>query len=249
MLEFLLATNQSFTPSLRHLDIRADYLDGFDWDERGGSYYSDGIRKVLRRCAKELERLYIWTDGVLPAPGNVLSLPSLIEYVGPHDFLYGLSMTNTVRTIWVPAPLESPSSLTQRLSDCFGGTMSGLSLKHLSVLQWHASDVTIEGLFTLFPRLEDLSIQLVSQISKADLLALKAPIGRLRCLRGISIVAVTGHILSLDYMEAIAETWRSVCRTICYVRLDPRTKLVWKDGPDVWEYVEQGYDVHNLLFF
>ncbi|KAJ8090781.1 hypothetical protein PM082_024962 [Marasmius tenuissimus] len=234
LVDCFLSTGWLLTPSLINLDVCAGYLDRFDWNNKQKLYYTEGICKVLQCCSTTLQHLHLWTDDTLPVAAQILELPSLVEYIGPQDFLHGLRMTSVVWTIWVPAPIGN-SSVPWSLTQCFERQLGGVNLRHLSVLQWSKSDISVKVLFSLFSRLEEILMEPTSPVSKSRLLALKGPIAKLRHLRSVSILHVSKkHSLSLEEKEAVAKTWRKVHSTLRYVRLDWWTKLVWKEGVDVW---------------
>ncbi|KAL0062092.1 hypothetical protein AAF712_011019 [Marasmius tenuissimus] len=104
LLDALFVTKRALSPSLLALHVREGFMHCPEWDLVARVYYADAICNALSKCSATLEKLSLWTNGRVGLANEELYLPSLTEYVGPHDFLQGIKFLPSIRTIWVPTP-------------------------------------------------------------------------------------------------------------------------------------------------
>ncbi|KAL0576674.1 hypothetical protein V5O48_005301 [Marasmius crinis-equi] len=160
------AMNHSFSESLVSLDVCDPTFQLTD-DEIWQEDWCNFIRRSLKRCAPTLKYLRIWTTAHPPDRVPALQLPSLVEYIGPHEILVSLKLSSAITTIWVPASVVRCSSVF-KLSERLDEHLQHTNLRVLSVLRWSVSDTSIESIFRLFPGLEEVSVQPSSPLSKVS---------------------------------------------------------------------------------
>ncbi|KAL0576761.1 hypothetical protein V5O48_005226 [Marasmius crinis-equi] len=226
-------TRYSFSESLIYLDVR-DPTFRLNDEERWQEDWCNLIHHAVHRCATVIQHLRIWSSSHPPDPPPPLYLPALIEYIGPHEMLSTLMFSSSISTIWVPAPVAQCSSAF-KLSERLGAHLQHTDLRNLSVLRWSSSDIRVENIFALFPRLEELSIQPSSPLSKRRLSHLKGALKEMHYLRGISILNdTTRYKLSNSDQREILSSWKRARNTLLYVRFETKIKFLW-DGKRTWE--------------
>ncbi|KAL0565238.1 hypothetical protein V5O48_016788 [Marasmius crinis-equi] len=207
----------------------------------------DLIALSLKACAPGLKRFRFWPTRTLelPQPKPCLHFPSLVDYAGSQDFLCGIRLSHTVKSIWVPIAVAGPSQAWEP-SSTFTCDLRELNPRTIGILRLAASDVNIERLLGLFPNLRELSAEPSSPVSKERLLNLGPRLREMKQLEGLSILRAAGRQrLSVAEQRAILSVWKAECPSLTYVRLTKDTKYVWKGEGRGWEAVvyreEQGF--------
>ncbi|KAL0058531.1 hypothetical protein AAF712_014790 [Marasmius tenuissimus] len=156
----------TFSPTLSSLRVHTVLCEDVDAKLLNTPRIAQLIRRALTSCAPVLRDLHIYTSHSINRTDAILTLPNLVEYIGPHEFLCGLRFASSLKTLWVPASPHKQSTLW-RMSTAFVDDVSSFNIQSLRVLRFSVSDTPFESLFFTFRGLKQVGLELATPVSKA----------------------------------------------------------------------------------
>ncbi|KAL0058523.1 hypothetical protein AAF712_014782, partial [Marasmius tenuissimus] len=227
--------DRSFSPTLTELRIKAISSEAVDRTLSSTKRVARLIRNALLPCSPELLYFHLRTNLSVMIPDEPLVFPKLLEYIGPHDFLRGLRFASCLKILWVPADFQT-RSIPWMLTRSFIDDRSSLDLTSLSVLRWSKSDTRLEDLFSMFPNLKQLALELPGPVPKAKLLQLCDPLTKALSLTAITVLSSSKKDrVSRKEQEEVVAAWMHACPSLTSIRFDRHLKYCRDPLSSEWD--------------